>query len=60
MTANRSSSFDSVDRLLTGRKFFITDVSRLAVFSISVETALFVNSENNPVEKEAFARWAMV
>jgi len=30
MTANRSSSFDSVDSLLTGRKFFITDVSRFA------------------------------
>ena len=28
--------------------------------ALGVTTALFINSGNNPVEKEAFARWAMI
>jgi len=59
-TASRSSSFDTVDRLLTGRKFFMTDVSRTAFFSKGVTIANFIDRGNRPVKKEAFARCAMM
>jgi len=59
-TASRSSSFDTVDRLLTGQKFFVTDLSRPAFFSEGVTMANFIDRGNRPVEKEAFARCAMM
>jgi len=49
-TAGRSSSFDTVDRLLTGRKFFMTDVSRPAFLVNGVTMANFVDRGNRPVE----------
>jgi len=57
-TASRSSSFNTVDRLLTGRKFFMTDVSTPAFFSKGVTMANFIDRGNRPAEKEAFARCA--
>jgi len=59
-TASLSSSFDIADRLLTGRKFVSTDVSKPDFIGRGVTIALFIDPGNSPREKEAFARWAMI
>ena len=51
--------FGDLDWPINASRRFVSD-SWVSYFSREVTTALLINSGNNPVEKEAFARWAII